>query len=90
MTIMSGTLSFDPSDRLLDNAVFHEGAGCHLVLLLRDAEEQDGGNPQFFRLLHLLDQMVNGHLKISGHRADRFFHILSEGHKERIDEIIDG
>ena len=87
---MSGTLSLILLDCLLNNAVFHEGPGCHLVLFLRDAEEENGRDAQVFRLLHFFHQMINGHLKISGHGTDRFFHILSEGRKKRINEIIDG
>jgi hypothetical protein len=53
-----------------------------------ESSEDNRRNTRIFREMSFVDKMVNGHLEITGHGGDRFFHILAKCDKERIDEII--
>ena len=56
--------------RLLDDAVGRVGLTGLLVLRRGYAEEEDGGNAELAQLLGLGGKLVDGELRLAGHRRD--------------------
>jgi len=85
-----GHLVLDLLDGPLDDPVLPKGARGVLVLLVGDAEEHHRRDAQVLRLLHLLEQAIDGHLEVAGHGLDGLLHALARDDEERVDEIVDG
>ena len=81
-----GDGGLDGAGGLLHDAVFGPGSGGNLVLGLRQAEENDGGDAEGVDLAAFLDRLIDGEVEDAGHGADRLADALAGTDEERIDE----
>ena len=80
-------LPADGADGALHDAVVVVGAGGHLVLEFRQAEQDHAADSQRLDFGALLDQLVDRHLVIAGHGADLAADALARADEQRQDEL---
>src|SRR5206468_501015 len=59
------------------------------ILLGRQAEQEDAGDPHARDVLHVLHHLVDREPELAGHRADGLAHAAAVDDEERIDEVVD-
>ena len=84
----SGSALAQRAERPLDDAVVVVGAGARLVLLLRDAEEDDRADARPVRLLGLVAEAVDRPPCDSWQPLERPLDAFAGADEERIDEVV--
>ena len=83
VTISSfGRLFAERADGALHDAVVVVGAGGHLVLGLRQAEQNHAADSQRFHFGAFLHQLVDRHLVVARHGADLAPHALARADEQ--------
>ena len=66
------------------------GGAAVCVLVLRQAEDLDGGDAERGELLRELDGVVDGEMVAAGHARDLLADVRARHDEDRIDEVLDG
>ena len=82
-----GRRFFDCSHRLLNRLIGRSGLRPGSVLLIGNAEEQDGFDPRLVRFLRLFDSHIDRHLVDTWHWLDWSSDTGAVDDEHRVDEL---
>jgi hypothetical protein len=82
-----GDLLAEGSQRPLHDSVLVVGSRARPVLLLGDAEEENGADPQSLSLLGFLAETVDGALRDTGQALERPLDSVARANEERKDKV---
>jgi acylphosphatase len=83
----SGNFALDRTNRALNNAVLGGTTGSDFVLLIRNSEQDYAPDAERMDFAALVDNAIDGHLRVAGHGRDLAPHSFAFADKEREYEL---